>query len=88
MVVNIRANRGPAAGIGAYTQGADAETDAAIERFPHLRAFIQQGINQRVLMPESIANLQAVIRSQAPKNAGPLASQHHQNQHQPHQQQR
>lgn len=64
--------------IGAYTQGADAETDAAIERFPHLRAFIQQGINQRVLMPESIANLQAVVRTQGPKNAGPLASQHQQ----------
>jgi flagellum-specific ATP synthase len=64
--------------IGAYTQGADAETDAAIERFPHLRAFIQQGINQRVLMPESIANLQSVIRSQSPKNSGPLASQHQQ----------
>jgi flagellum-specific ATP synthase len=62
--------------IGAYTQGADAETDAAIERFPHLRAFIQQGINQRVLMPESIANLQVVVRTQGPKNTGPLASQH------------
>jgi len=62
--------------IGAYTQGADAETDAAIERFPHLRAFIQQGINQRVLMPESIANLQSVIRSQMQKNSGPLAAQH------------
>jgi flagellum-specific ATP synthase len=64
--------------IGAYTQGADAETDAAIERFPHLRAFIQQGINQRVLMPESIANLQSVVRIQAPKGNGPLAAQHQQ----------
>ncbi|WP_189416539.1 flagellar protein export ATPase FliI [Cellvibrio zantedeschiae] len=62
--------------IGAYSPGADAETDAAIERFPHLRAFIQQGINQRVLMPESIANLQSVIRTQATKGSGPLASQH------------
>jgi len=62
--------------IGAYSPGADAETDAAIERFPHLRAFIQQGINQRVHMPESIANLQAVIRTQTPKGNGPLASQH------------
>ncbi|MFO1388008.1 flagellar protein export ATPase FliI [Cellvibrio sp.] len=62
--------------IGAYSQGADAETDAAIERFPHLRAFIQQGINQRVLMPESIANLQSVIRTQQPKGNGPLAAQH------------
>jgi len=64
--------------IGAYSPGADAETDAAIERFPHLRAFIQQGINQRVLMPESIANLQSVIRTQASKGNGPLAAQHQQ----------
>jgi len=64
--------------IGAYSPGADAETDAAIERFPHLRAFIQQGINQRVLMPESIANLQSVIRIQASKGNGPLAAQHQQ----------
>jgi flagellum-specific ATP synthase len=62
--------------IGAYTQGADAETDAALERFPHLRAFIQQGLNQRVLMAESMANLQSVIKPQGPKTTGPLAAQH------------
>jgi hypothetical protein len=31
-----------------------------------------------VLMPESIANLQSVIRSQSPKSSGPLAAQHQQ----------
>lgn len=64
--------------IGAYSPGADPETDAAIERFPHLRAFIQQGINQPVLLPESMTNLQVVIRTQGPKNSGPLAAQHRQ----------
>jgi flagellum-specific ATP synthase len=73
--------------IGAYVPGADAETDIAIERFPHLRAFIQQGISQSVLMPESIANLRSLLKiamnpTQQPQNilkaAGPLAAQHRQ----------
>lgn len=63
--------------IGAYAPGADPETDMAIERFPHLRAFIQQGISQPVLMAESIANLNHVLKAQQPpKASGPLASQH------------
>jgi flagellum-specific ATP synthase len=63
--------------IGAYTQGADPETDAAIERFPHLRAFIQQGIRQPVLMPEALNNLKVVLKSPpAGKAGGPLAAQH------------
>lgn len=65
--------------IGAYSPGADPETDMAIERFPHLRAFIQQGINQAVLMPESIANLRALlVKPPAAKGSGPLAAQHRQ----------
>lgn len=47
--------------IGAYTPGANADTDAAIERQPHLRAFIQQSMREPVLFDSSIANLQAVI---------------------------
>ncbi|MES2672682.1 MAG: flagellar protein export ATPase FliI [Pseudomonadota bacterium] len=61
--------------IGAYAAGADPETDMAIERFPHLRAFIQQGINQPVLMPESIANLHVLFKPSTAKT-GPLAAQH------------
>jgi flagellum-specific ATP synthase len=61
--------------IGAYAPGADPETDIAIERFPHLRAFIQQGISQPVLMPESIANLHVLLKPPAAKT-GPLAAQH------------
>jgi len=72
--------------IGAYTPGADPETDMAIDRFPHLRAFIQQGISQPVLMAESLANLRALLKptnvnpgapnQQGAKASGPLAAQH------------
>lgn len=63
--------------IGAYTPGADPDTDMAIERFPHLRAFIQQGIRQGVHMAEAIANLKALLKPPAnSKGASPLAAQH------------
>ncbi|HEX7763065.1 MAG TPA: FliI/YscN family ATPase, partial [Cellvibrio sp.] len=63
--------------IGAYTPGTDPDTDMAIERFPHLRAFIQQGIRQGVHMPESIANLKALLKPPAnSKGSSPLAAQH------------
>ncbi|MDO3385059.1 flagellar protein export ATPase FliI [Gilvimarinus sp. SDUM040013] len=64
--------------IGAYSQGSDPETDEAIERFPKLRAFIQQGLNQSVHMPESIANLTAVLKKtpSQPGNVSPLAAAH------------
>lgn len=65
--------------IGAYTPGADPDTDAAIERFPHLRAFIQQGIKQGVHLPESIANLKVLLKPPANTKANsPLAQQHRQ----------
>lgn len=60
--------------IGAYTAGADPETDMAIERFPHLRAFIQQGLKQPVHFAESTANLRALLKPN--KNTSPLAAQH------------
>ncbi len=65
--------------IGAYTPGADPDTDAAIERFPHLRAFIQQGIKQGVRLPEAIANLKTLLKPPAnTKATSPLAQQHRQ----------
>lgn len=63
--------------IGAYQPGADPETDTAIERFPHLRAFIQQGMKEGVYLPESITHLTSILKPPAnPKGAGPLAKQH------------
>jgi flagellum-specific ATP synthase len=65
--------------IGAYTAGTDPETDVAIERFPHLRAFIQQGLKQSVHLGESLANLTALLKAATPANGkgpSPLAAQH------------
>lgn len=64
--------------IGAYTSGADPEIDMAIERFPHLRSFIQQGLKQSVHFAEATANLQALLRvpTAQTKASGPLAAQH------------
>ena len=65
--------------IGAYTPGADPDTDMAIERFPHLRAFIQQGIRQGVHLPESISNLKSLLKPPANTKANsPLMAQHRQ----------
>lgn len=47
--------------IGAYTAGADPETDAAIERLPYLRAFIQQDLKQAVPYDESVLQLKTVV---------------------------
>lgn len=47
--------------IGAYTPGANADTDAAIERQPHLRQFIEQSMVEAVPFEISVATLQAVI---------------------------
>lgn len=64
--------------IGAYTLGADPETDLAIEKFPQLRAFIQQGLNQPVQLAEAIANLNALVGTPgaSARPNSPLAAQH------------
>jgi flagellum-specific ATP synthase len=63
--------------IGAYQPGSDPETDFAIDRFPHLRAFIQQGMKEGVYLSEAVAHLNSVLKPPAnPKGAGPLAAQH------------
>ncbi len=56
--------------IGAYSPGADPETDQAIERYPHLRAFIQQGLNQSVHLDESIAHLKSTLQPGGQKPGG------------------
>lgn len=63
--------------IGAYAKGSDPDTDAAIERYPLLRAFIQQGLNQSVHFAESLANLEALLKPvEGGTGSGPLAAQH------------
>ena len=35
--------------VGAYTRGSDPRTDLAIDAFPHLQAFLQQGLELKTL---------------------------------------
>jgi len=47
--------------VGAYVAGSDAETDAAIERQPAIRQFLQQGLNESVSFQQSLQELTQVI---------------------------
>jgi flagellum-specific ATP synthase len=58
--------------IGAYTQGADRETDIAIERQPHLRQFVTQGLKEPVAFAASCQQLNQVM---APALMAPAAGQ-------------
>lgn len=62
--------------IGAYSPGSDPQTDEAVERFPKLRAFIQQGLKEAVHLPESMSALRSVLRPAAEKSESPLAAAH------------
>jgi flagellum-specific ATP synthase len=46
--------------IGAYKTGTDEDLDRAIRAMPLLRAFLEQGSDERVTMQESIARLNAM----------------------------
>lgn len=47
--------------VGAYVSGSDPETDAAIERFPFIRKFLQQNLSESFNLAASIAELNTVI---------------------------
>ena len=47
--------------IGAYAQGSNPDTDAAIERQPFLQDFIRQGLNEAVPLQESLNTLNEVL---------------------------
>ncbi len=47
--------------VGAYQPGSDAETDLAIERLPHMRQFLRQGMNEQFGYRESVDRLQGVV---------------------------
>lgn len=47
--------------VGAYTMGADRDTDFAIERMPHLRQFLQQGLTEKVALADSVGRLRKAI---------------------------
>ena len=62
--------------VGAYVAGSDPEIDRAIERVPHIRTFLQQGLEERVTFAESVQKLHQVLTPAAasPKQAPPAAN--------------
>jgi flagellum-specific ATP synthase len=52
--------------IGAYVKGTDPRVDEAVRYWPDLQAFLQQGADLRVSLPESIDALAALFHSTAP----------------------
>ena len=48
--------------VGAYAAGSDPRIDAAINAYPALRAFIQQGLDQHFSLEESLQALQSMER--------------------------
>ncbi|MEP4544752.1 MAG: flagellar protein export ATPase FliI [Saccharospirillum sp.] len=65
--------------IGAYNSGSDKDIDEAIQLFPVVRGFLQQGLNEQVRYQESVAQLQSLSPGQnapapsAMKKGRPLA---------------
>lgn len=47
--------------VGAYAPGSDKETDLAIERQPHFKRFLQQGLHESSPLPASFQALQQVL---------------------------
>ncbi|OZG72888.1 flagellum-specific ATP synthase FliI [Hahella sp. CCB-MM4] len=43
--------------VGAYVPGSDKETDYAIERFPHMRKYLQQGLHESASLDDCISGL-------------------------------
>jgi len=47
--------------VGAYVAGSDPETDAAIERMPAIRRFLQQGLGESFNVAASVAEMRSLI---------------------------
>lgn len=47
--------------VGAYTRGNDPRIDEAIEYWPHLSRFLQQGMNERVTFKDGLRNLNETL---------------------------
>lgn len=48
--------------VGAYSPGNDPQIDEAIEKYPWLEAYLQQGINQRIDYPSAAGELATLLR--------------------------
>src|SRR5262245_10500656 len=49
--------------IGAYQKGSDPRVDAAIALWPRMRKFLEQDMREQVELPQSIAQLRAVLET-------------------------
>jgi flagellum-specific ATP synthase len=47
--------------VGAYTRGSDPQVDEAIQMYPYLEEFLQQGMNTRVSLADSLHDLASVV---------------------------
>ena len=47
--------------VGAYTSGSDPQVDEAIQMYPYLEEFLQQGMNTRVSLADSLHDLASVV---------------------------
>src|SRR5690606_17629386 len=56
--------------VGAYTPGADPETDLAIERMPRMRDFLRQELKERAAFDDSSRGLQELLKP-GPKAPAP-----------------
>ena len=49
--------------IGAYTRGSNAKIDLAIAKVDQMNQFLRQGIDEKVDLTKSIAQLQAIVEN-------------------------
>jgi flagellum-specific ATP synthase len=55
--------------IGAYQRGSDPRIDGAIARWPHIEAYMRQGMQERVALADSQAQLAAIMAEAAAEPA-------------------
>ncbi|NDC21361.1 MAG: flagellum-specific ATP synthase FliI, partial [Burkholderiaceae bacterium] len=60
--------------MGAYVAGSDPELDAALQMWPKIKQFLQQDMDDRVPMPETLLELDAIAPSQVDPAANPNSS--------------
>ncbi len=56
--------------IGAYTPGNDPQIDDAIARYPHLEAYLRQGMDERVNYEQAVKHLETLFKPGRSQNNG------------------
>ena len=47
--------------VGAYSSGSDSDVDYAVEKFPEMQQFLQQGIHEGLRLKESLGKLEKIF---------------------------